>query len=141
MDPPCDGDLLQVAGRLNDDEVVSIAKEVEIIVDVDVYAEGEDASNQWITCVAERRSATEKSRSELVGRPAASVYGQIRRTKHWIVRRFTWPVTWVDVGYTLLEYAVKLKPVMAVAAMGETAMFPVMWEFGTVEMPDLERIT
>ena len=36
---------------------------------------------------------------------------------------------------------VKLKPVMAVAAMGETPISPVMTELGTVEMPDFARIT
>jgi hypothetical protein len=34
----------------------------------------------------------------------------------------------------------KPKPVMAVAAMGETAMLPVMADCGTVEMPVFERI-
>jgi hypothetical protein len=35
---------------------------------------------------------------------------------------------------------IKLKPVMAVAAIGETPMSPVMTEFGTVEMPAFARI-
>jgi hypothetical protein len=36
---------------------------------------------------------------------------------------------------------VKLKPVIAVEAMGETPMSPVMTELGTVEIPVFERIT
>jgi hypothetical protein len=35
----------------------------------------------------------------------------------------------------------KLKPVMALAAIGDTAMSPVITELGTVEMPDFARMT
>jgi hypothetical protein len=36
---------------------------------------------------------------------------------------------------------IKLKPVMAVEVMGETAMLPVITELGTVEIPVLARMT
>jgi hypothetical protein len=45
----------------------------------------------------------------------------------------------VDVENAVDASAVKLKPVIAAAAMGETPMSPVMTELGTVEMPDFER--
>ncbi len=48
--------------------------------------------------------------------------------------------TWVVVEQTSDEAFVKLKPVMAVAAMGETAMWPLMEEAGTDEMPVLARM-
>ena len=38
----------------------------------------------------------------------------------------TWPVTWAVVENALVESTVKLNPAMAVAAIGETAMSPVM---------------
>mmetsp|Transcript_7247 Transcript_7247/g.20482 ORF Transcript_7247/g.20482 Transcript_7247/m.20482 type:complete len:100 (-) Transcript_7247:265-564(-) len=50
------------------------------------------------------------------------------------------PVTCEDLENSADESAVKLKPVMAVPAMGETAMLPVMEELGTVEIPDFVRI-
>jgi hypothetical protein len=46
-----------------------------------------------------------------------------------------------DVENCPSESMVKLKPVMAVAAMGETPMSPVMEELGTVAMPVLARMT
>ena len=50
------------------------------------------------------------------------------------------PVTCVDVEKVLDESRTRLKPVMAVAAMGLTPMSPVMSDSGTVEMPDLARM-
>jgi hypothetical protein len=44
-------------------------------------------------------------------------------------------VTWEDVENCVEESMVKSKPVMAVDAMGETAMLPVISEVSLVEMP------
>jgi hypothetical protein len=51
------------------------------------------------------------------------------------------PLSWEDVDDNPLESAVKLKPVTAVAAIGEMAISPSMSEVGTVEMPVFVRIT
>ena len=51
------------------------------------------------------------------------------------------PVTCEDVENCFEASNVKVKPVMAVAAMGDTPMSPVTAESGTVEIPVLERIT
>ena len=53
----------------------------------------------------------------------------------------TFPVTWVDVENVLELSMVKLKPVIAVAAMGETAMLPIIVELGTVEIPASAMMT
>ena len=53
----------------------------------------------------------------------------------------TFPVTWIDVENVFEPSMVKLKPVIAVAVMGETAMLPVITELGTVEIPVLARMT
>ena len=50
------------------------------------------------------------------------------------------PVTCVDVENVLDESRTRLKPVMAVAAMGLTPMSPVMSDAGTVETPVLVRM-
>jgi hypothetical protein len=50
------------------------------------------------------------------------------------------PVSWEDVENCVEESRVKEKPVMAVEAMGETAMSPVISEMGTVEMPVFARM-
>jgi hypothetical protein len=50
------------------------------------------------------------------------------------------PVTWEDVENSPEESNVKVKPVMAAEAMGETAMLPVISEMGTVEMPVFARM-
>jgi hypothetical protein len=49
-------------------------------------------------------------------------------------------VTCVVVENVEPESKSKLKPVMPIPPMGETAMLPVMADCGTVEMPVFERI-
>jgi hypothetical protein len=49
-------------------------------------------------------------------------------------------VTCADVENCVEESIDKEKPVMAPEAMGETAMLPVIAEFGTVEMPLFARM-
>ena len=46
----------------------------------------------------------------------------------------------MEVESTVPTPAVRSKPVRPPASIGETPMLPVMTEFGTVEMPALERI-
>jgi hypothetical protein len=49
-------------------------------------------------------------------------------------------VTCVEVENCVEGSIVKIKPVMAPEAMGETAMLPVIAELGTVEMPLFARM-
>jgi hypothetical protein len=49
-------------------------------------------------------------------------------------------VTWEEVENCPEASIVKVKPVIAPEAMGETAMSPVMSETGTVEIPVFARI-
>ena len=51
------------------------------------------------------------------------------------------PVTWVLVQNVVELSMDKEKPVIAVAAMGETPMLPVIVELGSVEIPAFVRIT
>ena len=51
------------------------------------------------------------------------------------------PETWEAVENVFKASMAKANPVMALAAMGETAMLPVITELGTVEMPAFERMT
>jgi hypothetical protein len=49
-------------------------------------------------------------------------------------------VTCVDLENCVVESKTNEKPVIAVAAMGETPILPVIAEVGTVEMPVFARI-
>ncbi len=49
-------------------------------------------------------------------------------------------MTWEDVENSPEESNVKVKPVIAPEAMGETAISPVISEMGTVEMPVFARM-
>jgi len=51
------------------------------------------------------------------------------------------PVTWSLVQNVFELSWVKVKPVIAVAAMGDTPMSPIIFELGTVEIPAFVRIT
>jgi hypothetical protein len=130
----------------NLDDVGACATEGDVSVEGDSRAKGVDAGRQCYigedgifprakTCIAPRgfivQYAVSMSKTAIPKAVAtARLYSGAVAS----------PVICVDVEKSLPRTLVKLKPVMAVASMGETAMSPVMAEAGTVEIPVLARI-